>query len=116
MPNELVNIKEKWVYFLKNAGDLDCISSKMSDPCITEAFDAINEAGLSQEELELQEKRYDFIRLQKGALELAAEQGMERGIERGIESVAVNMLAAGVPKAEVMKFTGLTLAQLDALS
>jgi predicted transposase/invertase (TIGR01784 family) len=111
----LENIKEKWVYFLKNAGDLDYIPDTLKDPCISQAFDTINEAALSREELELQEKRYDFIRLQKGALALAREQGLEQGIEQGILQTAQNMLNAGMSKKEIMKLTGLNSQQLDKL-
>ena len=113
--DSLANIKEKWVYFLKNAGRLDYIPDTLSDPCITQAFSIINEAALSKEELELQEKRYDFIRLQKGSLALAKEQGIEEGIEQGIEKIAKNMLMAGMSLQEVKQLTGLTLQQLELL-
>ena len=62
----LDNIKDKWIYFLKNAGDLNYIPETLSDPCIEKAFETVNEAGLTKEELELQEKRYDYIRCKKG--------------------------------------------------
>jgi len=81
----LDTIKDKWIFFLKNAGSLDYIPEVLTDPCIKEAFDTANEAGLSIEELDLQEKRYDYIRLQKGSIALAREQGKEEGREEGRE-------------------------------
>ena len=81
----LDNIKDKWIYFLKNAGDLDYIPETLADPCIKNAFETVNEAGMTAEELELQEKRYDFIRIQKGSVELAEEKGLEKGRVEGRE-------------------------------
>lgn len=107
----LTNIKEKWVYFLKHAGRLDYIPDTLSDPCITQAFATINEAALSKEELELQEKRYDFIRLQKGSLALAREQGVEQGVKK----IAKNMLKAGMSLQKIGQLTALTMQQLELL-
>ena len=117
------NIKEKWIYFLKNAGDLDYIPEKLSDPCIKQAFQTINEATFSEKELELQEKRYDFIRMQKGALKLATEQGLERGIERGLEQgsekraivIARNMKKTGMPVDEISQLTDLSIKQINEI-
>jgi predicted transposase/invertase (TIGR01784 family) len=82
----LVDIRDKWIYFIKNAGSLEYVPENLaSDPCINEAFRQINEAAMSAEELEIQFKRRDFIILQRGSLALAEKQGMERGLQRGME-------------------------------
>ncbi|MDD4915749.1 MAG: hypothetical protein PHW13_12015, partial [Methylococcales bacterium] len=44
-----------------------------------------NQAGLSDEELEAQEKRFDFIRLQRGSIAKALHDGMAQGREEGRE-------------------------------
>ena len=114
----LDNIKEKWIYFLKNAGDLDYIPKTLSDPCIDKAFQVINEASLTQEELELQEKRYDFIRMQKGALELAKEQGIGQGTEQGIEQgklEAANSLLDILDNKTIAEKLNLPLASVERL-
>ncbi|MBU0500810.1 MAG: Rpn family recombination-promoting nuclease/putative transposase [Gammaproteobacteria bacterium] len=81
---QLHSIQDKWIYFVKNAGSLEYIPDSLgSDPCIHAAFDQINEAGLTLEELELQHKRRDFIILQRGSLELAEAKGEARGREEG---------------------------------
>ena len=81
---ELKNIQEKWIYFVKNAGSLEYIPDMLaSEPCIHEAFDMINEAAMSREELDIQFKRRDFIILQRGSLVLAEQKGMQKGIEVG---------------------------------
>ena len=75
--DELQNIKEKWIYFIKHAGSLEYIPQNMHKE-IQEAFDIVNTACMSEEELEAQFKRTDFIWLQKGSLELASEKGLKK--------------------------------------
>jgi predicted transposase/invertase (TIGR01784 family) len=80
----LNNIHDKWIYFVKNAGKLDYIpDTLMMEPCINEAFSIANKAGLTEEELEAQEKRHDFIRLQRGSIEKALHDGKAEGKAEG---------------------------------
>ncbi|EIJ36556.1 Rpn family recombination-promoting nuclease/putative transposase [Thiothrix nivea] len=63
---ELATISDKWVYFVKNAGSLDYVPDTLqADPCIVDAFGIANQAGLTEEELEAQERRFDFLRVQR---------------------------------------------------
>ncbi len=110
----LDNIKDKWIYFLKNAGDLDYIPETLSDPCIKEAFETVNEAALTKEELELQEKRYDYIRIQKGALALAREQGIEQGAKLTKLEIAKNLLDI-LDDEIISKKTGLSVDEIKTL-
>ncbi|MDM8547407.1 hypothetical protein QUF61_13005 [Candidatus Venteria ishoeyi] len=45
----------------------------------------INEANLSEEELELQHKKRDWIYIQKNAMLKAEKLGVKQGITQGIE-------------------------------
>jgi predicted transposase/invertase (TIGR01784 family) len=97
--NELTNIKDEWIYFIKNAGSLEYIPTNLNNN-IKDALDTVNEANLSLDELEAQHKRKEFISIQKLALMKAKndgiEQGREEGIAQGIEqgklSIAKNLL------------------------
>lgn len=110
--DELQGIDEQWIYFVKHAGDMDCIPDNFKAPLAT-AFSLIDESSMSLEELNAQHKRKEFIYIQKSSLELAEEQGMEKGIEKGIEQVARNLLASGLPVVQVMQLTGLSEARLN---
>lgn len=82
----LKSIQDKWIYFVRNAGSLEYIPDSLaSDPGINQAFTLANEAAMSQEELEIQFKRHDFIILQRGSLALAETKGREDGLKRGLE-------------------------------
>ncbi len=66
---ELETIQDKWIYFIKNAGDLNYIPDNLEQE-LEKAFNVANEAGLSEEELELQHKKKDWIYIQKSSIEL----------------------------------------------
>ena len=83
--DELTNIQQQWIYFIKNAGRLDIIPQSLDTPCIHQAFEMINEAGLSEAERETQHKRWDFIILQRDSLTKARKDGVDEGIAKGIE-------------------------------
>ncbi|MDQ5921757.1 MAG: hypothetical protein QG673_1816 [Pseudomonadota bacterium] len=65
---ELVDIKDQWIYFIKNAGSLEFIPDNMSEP-VNSAFAVSNTAGLSAQELEIQYKKKEFIAVQKSIFE-----------------------------------------------
>ncbi len=64
------SIEDKWIYFIKNARALDVIP-KNTNNTIEKAYKIANRANLSKEELELQEKREDFLFIQKSSIEKA---------------------------------------------
>lgn len=79
---ELNNISDKWVYFVKNAGKLDYVPDTLkTEPCILHAFDIANHAGLTEEELEAQERRFDFLRVQR-----ALQDGLKEAEEKAQEA------------------------------
>ena len=87
---ELENITDQWIYFIKNAGSLEYIPKNI-DECIVEALKSVNEAGMSKSELESQHKRKEFIFIQKSSIELAKEQGIAQGIEEGEHKKAMEI-------------------------
>ena len=137
--DELETIQDKWLYFIKNAGDLDYIPNNL-DQELEKAFNIANEANLSPEELELQHKKRDWIYIQKSSIELATKTGLRQGIEQGLEkgleqgreqglekgreegidkaskTIAVNLLGKGIDMATIAEVTGLTEAEINNLS
>lgn len=129
---QLEDIKDQWIYFIKNAGSLAYVPDNMSIE-IQSAFAISNTANLSTEELELQYKKKEFISIQRLALEKAIndglelgikegleqglqqglEQGLQQGIEQGIRQskleMAKKLLDSGVSALQVASITGLRL-------
>ncbi len=83
--NELKNISEKWIYFLKNATEL---REKPADfqniSALDKALEIANLAGLDREELEEIQNRTTWLADQEGATLYAQEKGRELGREEGI--------------------------------
>ncbi|WLE98381.1 MAG: Rpn family recombination-promoting nuclease/putative transposase [Candidatus Electrothrix communis] len=107
--DELTTITEKWLYFIKHAGELDFIPVTFTEPLLQEAFNMANTAGLPEEELELQSKRRDFIYFQKGAVEKGRKDEKmmiaRRSLEQGLE-VQVVAAITGLSVYEVEQLQG----------
>jgi len=110
---ELVSVQDKWLYFIKNAGDLDYIPHNL-DQELEKAFSIANEANLSAEELELQHKKRDWIYIQKSSIELATKTGLKQGLEEGLEqgewnakvTMILNAHQLGLPIQTISELTG----------
>jgi predicted transposase/invertase (TIGR01784 family) len=100
---ELSAMLDKWCYFLRHAKNLRAVPGILAqESSIAHAFVIANRASLSEEELELQERREMFIQDQRGAREKALDDGQAMGIAKGMaigmaEGVAKGM-AEGVAK------------------
>jgi predicted transposase/invertase (TIGR01784 family) len=108
---ELQTITEKWIYFIKHAGELDFIPTTFTEPHLREAFEKANTAGLDEDELELQFKRRDFIYFQKSAVEKARNEGREE--EKVM--IAKNSLQQGLGTHMIASITGLRLEEIEQL-
>jgi predicted transposase/invertase (TIGR01784 family) len=111
---EISEIKEQWIYFVKHAGELTCIPERLNAPELPIAFELSNESALSPEELELQHKRHDFIQLQRGSLEKAHQEGREEGEHTKAIAVA-RKLQPIMDNQQIANITGLTIQQIEAL-
>jgi len=111
--SQLHNLQEKFIYFIKNAGELNLIPKELND--ISKALNTINEATLTKEELELQHKRKEFISVQKSSIELAKEQGIEQGIEQEKLNIAKNSIIQGLNDQTIAMITGLSVEEICAL-
>ncbi|MFZ4698867.1 MAG: hypothetical protein ACOYMG_02345 [Candidatus Methylumidiphilus sp.] len=74
---QLATIQNKWLYFVKIARRLNMVPQVLDEAPIREVFAIANTATLSREELEQQERRHDFIRLQRGSQLKAYEDGQK---------------------------------------
>ncbi|TAH20601.1 MAG: Rpn family recombination-promoting nuclease/putative transposase [Oscillatoriales cyanobacterium] len=81
---ELTNVTDKWLYFLRKAPDLEVIPASMSIvPEIEKAFTIADRVNLSLEEIDDLEKREQFERERVGAIELSNAQGRTEGLIEG---------------------------------
>jgi predicted transposase/invertase (TIGR01784 family) len=116
----LKTLQDQWVYFIQNADKLDTIPSEMSaSNAFTQAFEIINEAGMSADELDMQRKRKDFITVQKDSLAQAVAKGEAKGKAEGIAeatlAMARSMKLENLPISMIAKLTNLSPADIAAL-
>jgi predicted transposase/invertase (TIGR01784 family) len=72
---ELKDIKDKWIYFVKNAGDMKVIPRELQEPKeLQEAFEVAKQMKWSKEELEAYDALGIFIQDERGRIEYALEE------------------------------------------
>ncbi len=111
--DELDTVTDKWIFFIKNAGSLEYVPDALGETPIDKAFQIANTAGLSEDELELQDKRRDFIWLQKGALDKARKDGKAEGEAAGKAEVARLMKKKNMDICLISDLTGLTIEEIQ---
>ncbi|EGJ31254.1 MULTISPECIES: Rpn family recombination-promoting nuclease/putative transposase [Moorena] len=83
---ELETASEKWIYFMKEAPNLEAIPDTLSEiPEIAQALTIANQANMSRKDLEELHKREVFMEDRKGEIRQALEEGKQEGREQGRE-------------------------------
>jgi hypothetical protein len=120
---ELKDIKDKWIYFVKNAGDMKMIPRELEEPKeLREAFAVANQMKWSKEELEAYDALGIFIQDERGRIEYAFEAGKRLGIKigegkiKGKIEIAGQMLEDGMDIETISKYTGLSTEEIEKLT
>jgi len=80
---QLNDILDKWIYFIRYASNLEEIPIALEEPAIRHAFEKARISAMNLEELEFYDKAAMAIQDARGALELATEEAEQRGIQIG---------------------------------
>ena len=84
--DELEGVVEKWVYFLKHAGECEEVPGEfLAEEVFARAFRIAEASGWNAEELELYEKRQRFFQEREDVRKTAERTGMEKGLKKGME-------------------------------
>ena len=77
---ELSSLSDKWIYFLKDAPSLETIPENLEEvEEIGLALAIANQAGMTEEELEIADRRSIALQDEKGRIDYAREQGERKG-------------------------------------
>jgi predicted transposase/invertase (TIGR01784 family) len=125
---ELEDIKDKWIYFVKNAGDMTMIPHELEEPKeLREAFEVAKQMSWSKEELEAYDDRGIYIQDERGRLDYALEEGKRIGVDEGkkegikegeknkAKEMAKAMKKEGEPVEKILKYTGLARKEIEVL-
>lgn len=81
--HELKTLTEKWVYFIKNAENLEVVPENINDEGLKSAYEEANVMTWTQEELDAYE--YTFMREEdaRARLDKAEQKGLQIGEQKG---------------------------------
>jgi predicted transposase/invertase (TIGR01784 family) len=123
---ELKGIKDKWIYFVKNAGNMKMIPKEMEEPKeLREAFESAKQMKWSKEELEAYDDRGIYIQDERGRIQYALEEGEKIGMEKGEKKGYEKGEKVGINKgrdenaremAKTMKIKGYPLEEISELT
>ena len=103
--NDLKDIVDKWVYFVKNAENLDVIpQSLQSLKEIRDAFEAANRFNWTKEEVEI----YDYWEMDEAGHNDAENTARNEGIKKGKHESLELMIASGISEDEAQKILNLS--------
>lgn len=119
---DLSTIQDKWIYFIKNAGSLEYVPKNLSEE-IEKAYQIANEANFTEEELELQHQKREWVYIQKSSIELALKTGEAEGIIKGkaegkvevTELMVFNMSKKGLSIQIISEITGLSKEEVKMI-
>ncbi len=117
--SELTSIIEQWVYFLKNAENINVIPESVKDEGLRFAYQDADKHNWTKAELEA----YDYVLMReqddRGRWALATKRAVEKAIqstaEKTFETVARKMLKLNLPIKDIIESTGLTAEQILGL-
>jgi predicted transposase/invertase (TIGR01784 family) len=114
--DELEDIIDQWIYFIKNADNLDMIPNNTNDNGLLSAYDQANKGTWTKEELDeyiyagiqIGTERNKIVYAEQKGLEKGIEQGIKQGIEQGVMNAQKNTIINGYKN-------GFSLEQLSIL-
>jgi predicted transposase/invertase (TIGR01784 family) len=105
---ELLSIIDQWVYFIKNAENLNVIPDNVEDEGLKSAYEDADKHNWTKAELDA----YDYVLMReqddRGRLTIA--------VRKEKEGIAKNLLKIGLSVADISASTGLTADQILALN
>ncbi|MEY3501462.1 MAG: hypothetical protein RL308_3135 [Bacteroidota bacterium] len=109
--NELESVIDQWVYFIKNAENLDVIPENLHDQGLKFAYEDADKHNWTKAELEA----YDYVLMReqddRGRLTFA----VSKGIKKEKEDIAKNLIKLSLSDQDISESTGLTIDQVEKL-
>jgi predicted transposase/invertase (TIGR01784 family) len=121
MPNfkkteeELETRLDQWLYFIKHLEDFQVIPNIIADEVFQRAFEKAELAKLDPKEMEEYERSLKIFRDLNGAFNTAHDDGKAEGINEGKIEIASFMKAENESIEKIMKYTGLTMEEIEKL-
>ena len=116
---ELKSIIDQWIYFIKNAENLEVIPENTKDEGLKVAYETADQHSWSKQELDDYNKIFIREADDRGKITLAEKRAEKRGEERGEQKgkieTAKNLILENLPNEFISKVTGLDIEQIEKL-
>jgi predicted transposase/invertase (TIGR01784 family) len=113
--NECKTLMDKWIYFIKNAENLEVIPSDVTDEGLKEAYSESDKHNWTKDELD----SYDYFLMreqdEKGRVEFAEIKAKEEAKKENTLEIAKEMRRDGVKPEKIAKYTGLSIEEIEKL-
>ena len=121
---DIKTLVDKWIYFIKNAKNLEVIPANIKDTGLKHAYEDAEKHRWTKKEL----SNYDYAAMRKQdekgkitfALKKGIREGMEKGLEKGLEKgiekekieTIIESVGENIPLSVIAKITRLTIEQV----
>jgi len=110
---------DKWIYFIKNAENLEVIPDGINDKGLNQAYSDADQMSWTQKEMEL----YDYAKMrERDAIEereKAFFSGVEKGMEKGMENEKIETvkkcISQGLPNDLINKLTEISVDFIEEI-
>jgi predicted transposase/invertase (TIGR01784 family) len=112
---DLNNITDKWIYFIKEAENLDVIPDNIDDDGLKEAYADANQNTWSQAELDAY--NYAAMREQddRGRIAMAEQKALQKGEEKREIEFVIEMHKDGLPNNRIAKIAKIALERVEEI-
>ena len=116
---ELTTLMEKWIYFIKNAENLEIVPNNLDDEGLQSAYEEANIQTWTQEELDAYD--YAFMREEDERARFdksnqkAKEEGIEEGVAKNQIELIIEMYLDDLQIERIAKITKLTVESVKQI-
>ena len=113
--NDCKTLTDKWIYFIKNAENLDVVPPDVTDEGLKEAYTESDKHNWTKEELD----SYDYFLMreqdEKGRVEFAEMKAKEEAKKENTLEIGKKLKSLGVDLRSIVKATGLSIEEIEKL-
>ncbi len=113
--NELIEITDKWIFFIKEAENLTVIPQNVDDEGLKAAYQDANKHAWGKEELEA----YDYAAMrdqdERGRMELAEKRAEKRGKNKMLIEAVLGFNRIGLGNEKIAEALSVTIEQVNEI-
>lgn len=111
--NELKTNIEQWIYFIKNAENLEVIPENINDEGLKEAYKEADKYSWTRQELQDYDKIFIREQDERGKFTLVEKRAKLEGKIEEKKEVAINLIKLNIPVDIIIQSTGLTKEEIE---